>query len=243
METIWDASQSTQVIQDQIPSLTTSYEYRVQSIFQPASCEVPIVLSESNLGTSILLDYTLEDQMVTLNWTPYKEYIDDLSGYIIQRRSGSGEFFDVQSVGPTTTSWNETVQSVINGYQPGELQYKVLAVENQSGTDDPGISLSNIITVTVETNLQVPSAFTPGSNDMNFEFKPLIDFAPKDYILIVVDRGGRKMFESTNPGEGWDGRFQSGEFVNEGVYVYYIQFTDYTGRFSSFTGNVTVLYP
>jgi gliding motility-associated-like protein len=119
----------------------------------------------------------------------------------------------------------------------------VLAVEYQSGSGDPGISYSNIISVTVETNMQVPSAFTPGSNDMNFEFKPLIDFAPKDYIMIIMDRGGRKMFETTNPGEGWDGRFQNGEFVNEGVYVYYIQFTDYTGRFKSFTGNVAALYP
>jgi hypothetical protein len=78
---------------------------------------------------------------------------------------------------------------------------------------------------------------------MNFEFKPLMDFAPKDYIMIVVDRGGRKMFETTDPGEGWDGRFKGGDFANEAVYVYYIQYTDYTGLFKTFTGNVTVLYP
>ena len=99
------------------------------------------------------------------------------------------------------------------------------------------------MTVSVETTLRVPNAFTPGSNDMNAEFKPLIDFAPKDYLLVVMDRGGRKVYESNNPGEGWNGRFQNGDFVNEGVYVYYIQFTDYTGLFKSLTGNVTVLYP
>jgi gliding motility-associated-like protein len=91
--------------------------------------------------------------------------------------------------------------------------------------------------------MQVPSAFTPGSNDMNAEFKPLLDFAPKEYLMLILDRGGRKMFETTNPGEGWDGRFQGGEFANEGVYVYYIQYTDYTGLSKSSTGNVTVLYP
>ena len=56
--------------------------------------------------------------------------------------------------------------------------------------------------------MQVPSAFTPGSNDMNSEFKPLMDFAPREYLMIVVDRGGRKMFETTDTDEGWDGRFQ-----------------------------------
>lgn len=241
--TIKDASQSTQLIQDQFPTSTSSYEFIVQSVFHPTACGAPIVLSESNAGTSILLDYELEDQIVTLNWVPYHNYVEGLSGYVVQRRSGNGEFYDIQNLGPGTTVWNETVESLINGFQPGELQYKVLAVENHSGPGDQNISISNTITVAVETNLQVPSAFTPGSNDMNFEFKPRIDFAPKDYRMIVMDRGGRKMFETTDPGDGWDGRFHSGAFVNEGVYVYYIQFTDYTGLFKSFTGNVTVLFP
>lgn len=243
VETIWDASQTTRTIQDQFPTSTDRYEYVVQSIFQPASCPVPLVISESNTGTNILLTHTLDDQIVSLNWVAYEAYPSGLSGYVIQRRNSSGEFVDVETVGPGTTSWNETVQSVINGFQPGELQYKVLAIENPGGSGDPGISASNIITVTVETTLRIPSAFTPTSNDINAEFKPLIDFAPREYLLIVMDRGGRKVFESTDPGEGWNGRFQNGEFVNEGVYVYYIQYTDYTGLFKSLTGNITVLYP
>ncbi|MEN8226918.1 MAG: gliding motility-associated C-terminal domain-containing protein [Bacteroidota bacterium] len=243
VETITDAGQSTQTIHDQFPTSSSSYEYLVQSVFTPPNCNDPIVISESNPGKNIVLGYELADQMVTLSWTPYDEYDNGLSGYIIQRSSSTEEFIDIQSVGPATTTWTETIQSVINGFQPGALEYKVIAVENQGGPGHPGRSISNIITVTVETNIQVPNAFTPGSNDMNFEFKPIIDFAPKDYLMIVVDRGGRKMYETTDPGAGWDGRFQTGKFVNEGVYVYYIQFTDYTGMFKSFTGNVTVLFP
>ena len=60
---------------------------------------------------------------------------------------------------------------------------------------------------------------------------------------MIMDRGGRKVFETYNSSEGWDGRFLNGEFVNEGVYVYFIQYTDYTGLFKTHTGNVTVLYP
>ena len=242
VQTILDAGQTTQ-ISDNFPTFTSSYEYRVQSIFLPLSCVEPIVISESNPGTSILLGYNIDEQIVTLNWNSYNTYINGLSGYTIQRRNGSGEFYDIQTVGPGTTSWSENLQSVINGFQPGELQYKVIAFGNQGGPGDPGFSVSNIISVTVESHLQIPNAFTPGSNDMNFEFKPIIDFAPKNYTMIIVDRGGRKLFETTDPGQGWDGRFQSGKFVQEGVYVYYIQYTDYTGISNSFTGNVTVLYP
>jgi gliding motility-associated-like protein len=106
----------------------------------------------------------------------------------------------------------------------------------------PGISESNTVDVAVETHMEVPNAFTPGSNDMNFEFKPVIDFAPREYVLIVFDRGGRKVFETTDPGEGWDGTY-SGGYVMEGVYVYYIQYTDFTGISRSISGNVTVIFP
>jgi len=243
IQSLYNETNQTSVIRDQIQTSVTNYEYIVQSVYQPEECISPLVISESNPGTSILLKDSLQDQITTLTWTPYETYESGLSGYIIQRKSGTGEFYDIESVGPGTTLWSESVQSVINGFQPGDLQYKVLAVSNHDGQGDPSLSASNIVSVSVETELKVPSAFTPGSNDMNFEFKPVIDFAPKKYILIIYDRAGRKLFETVDPGEGWDGRFRNGEFVNEGVYVYYIQFTDYTGLFNSITGNVTVLYP
>lgn len=243
VQTILNATETSTVIRDQVRTFETNYEYIVQSVYQPVECSSPIIISESNPGTSILLGGVLRDQITTLTWYPYETYNSGLSGYIVQRRSGNGEFHDVGTVGPGTTTWSESVQSVINGFQPGELQYKVIAVSNLNGEAGPYQSVSNIVSITVVTDLQVPSAFTPGSNDMNFEFKPIIDFAPKKYILVIFDRGGRKLFETTDPGEGWDGRFRNGELVNEGVYVYYIQYTDYTGLYKSFAGNLTVLYP
>jgi gliding motility-associated-like protein len=243
METLWNISESPQIIQDQVPTGIDSYQYMVQSLFQPPSCDKSLVVSESNYGNNILLINEINDQIVHLSWTPYQTYVPGLAGYTIQRRSGSGEFIDIEMVGPLTTQWQENVQSAINGFQPGELQYRVIAIGNPNGMGTQEQSLSNITTAAIETHLQAPSAFTPGSNDINSEFKPLMDFAPAEYVMMVMDRGGRKMFETSDPGEGWDGRFKGGEFVNEGVYVYYIQYTDYTGLFRTFTGNLTVLYP
>jgi hypothetical protein len=204
------------------------------------------VISESNTGNSILLENELVDRLLTLSWTAYSEFETGLAGYTIQRRGGEGEFIDIETVGPGTTQWQESITSLINGFQPGELQYRVLALSNGGGMGQPGTSISNIITVNVETKMQVPNAFTPGnpgSSGVDHEFKPLMDFGPESYLMIVVDRAGRKLFESTQADQGWDGRYQNGEFVNEGVYVYYIQYTDYTGITRSLTGNVTVLYP
>jgi hypothetical protein len=243
VSTLWNVSQPSHMIRDQVPAGINSYQYMVESVFQPAGCDKTLVISQSNTANSILLTNLLQGQTVYLEWTPYVHYLSGLESYVIQRKSGSGEFVDIESVGPSTTSWSEELETVINGFQPGEVQYKVLAIENENGLGDSGISASNISSIAVETHMKFPSAFTPGSGDINQEFKPLMDFGPEKYLLVVVDRGGRKMFETTNPGEGWDGRYQGGDYVQEGVYVYYVQYTDYTGLFKTITGNITVLYP
>ncbi len=242
VQTFWNSTLPVMTYTDLTSTWGNSYEYIVQSIYQPESCAHPITVSQSNPGTSILLQSSLTDRVAQLLWNPYETYATGLSGYIIQRRNGTGEFIEVASTGPETTSWHETIESVINGYQPGELQYKVIALGNQVEGSDPGISFSNIVSVAVETSIRVPNAFTPGRSS-NYLFKPVIDFAPEKYIMIVYDRGGRKLFETLDPGEGWDGTNASGGYAMEGVYVYFIQYTDYTGLSKALSGSVTVIYP
>jgi len=243
VESLWNINESTKLILDAVPTSSISYQYIVESVFLPHECSTPLVLSGSNTGNNILLVNEIQNQMIILSWTPYESFEPGLAAYTIQRRNGNGEFVDVETLGPLSTQWQEPIQSIVNGFQPGEVHYRVIAQSFPNGQGIEATSYSNITAATVETHMQLPSAFTPGSNDMNFEFKPQMDFAPRKYVLIVMDRGGRKMFETNDPGEGWDGRFQGGEYVNEAVYVYYIQYTDYTGLFKTYTGNVTVLYP
>jgi gliding motility-associated-like protein len=243
VDTYWNVMESMQVVQDEVITGSSSYQYLVESVFQPVGCASSLIISKSNTGNNILLVNELNAQVLTLSWTPYESYEPGLAGYTIQRRDGSGTFIDVATVGPATTQWQESIEPLVNGFQAGEFQYRVIALSNPHNGGIEEQSFSNITTVELETQMQVPSAFTPNSNDINSEFKPLMDFAPREYLMIVIDRGGRKMFETTDPGEGWDGRFQGGSFVDEAVYVYYIQYTDYTGLFKTYTGNVTVLYP
>lgn len=243
VDTYWNVMESTQVVQDTVSTGSSTYQYLIESVFTPVGCASSIVISHSNTGNNILLVNELNDQIVTLSWTAYESYVPGLASYTIQRKDGNGIFVDVGSTGPLTTQWQESITPPVNGFQPGEFQYRIIAVSNphNGGTEEQ--SISNITSAVVETHTQIPSAFTPNSNDINSQFKPLFDFSPRDYLMIVVDRGGRKMFETTDPNEGWDGRFQGGSLVDEAVYVYYIQYTDYTGLFRTHTGNITVLYP
>lgn len=238
--TILDAGSSPQMVTDEFPTSSDRYEYLVQSLYMAPSCPDPIILSESNAGTNVLLTSETDNQTISLSWTAYTQFPEGLAGYTIERRGENGEFIEVDQVGPGNTSWQETLGSLLDGFQAGELEYRVIALESGGGD---GRSRSNTVAVQVETHVQIPNAFTPGSNDMNFEFKPFFDFVPRDYLMIILDRAGRKLFETKDPGDGWDGRARGGDYVSEGVYVYHIQFNDFTGRFSTYTGNVTVLYP
>jgi len=239
---IWDSNQSQMDFTDNVATQENNFVYQVQSIYKPESCSQAITVSESNIGTSILLKSSLEGEIAHLSWTPYEAYATGLSGYVIQRKSGDGEFIDVASVGAETTMWQESIESVVAGYQPGEVKYKVMALSYQVDGTDTGISVSNIVSVEMETTMEVPNAFTPGRST-NYLFKPVFDFAPSKYQMIVYDRVGRKIFESSDPTFGWDGTFNGGDFVMEGVYVYYIQYTDYTMLSKTLSGNVTVIYP
>jgi gliding motility-associated-like protein len=240
--TIWNSTQSQMDYIDNVATQENNYVYQIQSIYQPETCSQAITVSESNIGTSILLESNLNGQIAQLSWNPYEEYATGLSGYVIQRKSGDGEFIDVASVGAETTTWQESIESIVNGYQPGKIQYQVHALSYQVDGTDTGVSVSNIVSVLMESTMKVPNAFTPGRST-NYLFAPVFDFAPSKYQMIVYDRAGRKLFETSDPSQGWDGTFNGGDFVMEGVYVYYIQYTDYTTLSRAHSGNVTVIYP
>jgi gliding motility-associated-like protein len=244
VSSIFNPGQATQVVQDQVQTSVNSFQYAVQSIYQPGECSSPLLISESLPRPNILLQGFYENQMTTLTWTPYQAGMADISGYIIQRKKDEVDFITVETgISPETGTWREHIETFLNGHQLGEIQYRVIAVGVSGGYGNPGESVSNVVDIHIETNMQVPNAFTPESGDINSLFKPILDFAPKKFSMVIYDRAGRKLFESSDPGYGWDGRFGDGNFVDEGIYVYYIQYTDYTGLFKTMTGNVTVLYP
>jgi len=242
VETIWDPGQATTTYLDDTPTAISSYQYKVQALYRPQGCSEPAILMESNPGTSILLKGELDGRVAMLDWTPYIEYESGLSGYIIQRKNTEGEFIDIQAVGSGATSWSEPIEPG-DGFQPGRIQYRVLAVSNPVAQGQAGISESNTLDINMESSFLVPDAFTPGSNDINALFRPQVDFTPRDYVLMVLDRNGRILFETRDPGEGWDGTAFGRGYVIEGVYVYHIRYSDFAGISRSLTGNVTVIFP
>jgi gliding motility-associated-like protein len=87
-------------------------------------------------------------------------------------------------------------------------------------------SINDTLTVTItDALLLVPNTFTPNGDGANDEFR-VVYRSLKDFSMVVFNRWGRKMYESTNPAEGWDGTFAGGR-VPPGVYFYYIEAKGY----------------
>jgi gliding motility-associated-like protein len=73
----------------------------------------------------------------------------------------------------------------------------------------------------------VPNAFTANQDGMNEVFAPVfsnIDLV-RDYRLVIFDRWGTVVYESTDPHEKWTGGYQkSNYYVDVGVYTWLLYF-------------------
>jgi len=85
----------------------------------------------------------------------------------------------------------------------------------------------------------VPDAFSPnndGQNDVLYVFGGCIT----SMTFQVFDRWGNKVFESNNPSQGWDGKY-NGEVMNTGTYVYHLMATLSNNTTVTRKGNITLV--
>ncbi len=94
-----------------------------------------------------------------------------------------------------------------------------LTVSDVIGGCSDSKSMDNSLEV-IEMELEAPNVFTPNGDGYNDEFV-VVYSSVKTFKMVIVNRWGRKVFSTTNPAEGWDGRI-SGRKAAEGVYFVYI---------------------
>jgi len=69
----------------------------------------------------------------------------------------------------------------------------------------------------------IPNVFTPNGDGINDKFFPVIKCDLKQYTLLVFNRWGKLIFESTDQNEKWDGKYNDKE-APDGVYFYRMNF-------------------
>lgn len=71
----------------------------------------------------------------------------------------------------------------------------------------------------------IPNAFTPNGDGNNDIFKPVINcnIVSGTYVFHVYNRWGERVFESSNPNDGWSGK-QWTQLQPNGTYFYFLKF-------------------
>jgi gliding motility-associated-like protein len=91
-----------------------------------------------------------------------------------------------------------------------------------------------------DENANVPNGFTPNGDGINDIFRPLgsSEFV-SEFEMTVWNRWGQEVFRSTDPLNGWDGKFK-GQDAQSGVYAYIINYKSIYKELKMVKGNVTL---
>ncbi|MDX1652541.1 MAG: PKD domain-containing protein [Brumimicrobium sp.] len=95
------------------------------------------------------------------------------------------------------------------------------------------------VVVNFEEIVEVPSAFSPNGDNFNdLLFVKGIGITGIEFKIF--NRYGQMVFETDDINEGWDGTF-NGEPLNQGVFVYTLEFDLVNGESGTREGNITLI--
>jgi gliding motility-associated-like protein len=124
----------------------------------------------------------------------------------------------------------------------GNMTYTVTLIANNfAGCADTAEAQ---VTIADELIFYVPNVFTPDGNSINNTFFPVFTagYDVYDYHLLIYNRWGEVVFESYNAAVGWDGTYGDQGLVEDGVYIWQIEFGEtMSDKRHKQRGHVTVL--
>lgn len=197
----------------------------------------------SNVARTMLLKVRANDSLFNeLNWSSYSGYIGlPLTYEIFRAIDGIWDPSPIVTVPQTQTTFKDDVTAYKE--QGGLFAYVIASLEgsgNQFLFADT--SMSNSGTALQKPRIYVPSAFDPNSSEsLNRTFYPHGVFVnSQDYLFMVFNRWGEKVFETNEINKGWDGKYNGIE-VEGDVYTYYVRFTSSSGYLFENRGTVTLI--
>lgn len=186
-----------------------------------------------------------------LVWTSYQGWGGDVARYeVFRRENNSGNFIKVgETLGDDTTYTDYDIADLIQADpENGRFCYYIRAVEgpNPNGfvtnTGDPFSALSNQECVNQQARMFMATAFRPNSNvPENRLFGPALELDDVDeFHFYIMNRWGKKVFETKDPTTKWDGTYQ-GQEAQAGVYVYYVKYATPGDKAQEERGNFTLV--
>lgn len=180
-----------------------------------------------------------------LNWTAYSFWESGTANYEIVRLGNASPEEKSMLANPEETSFIDDNLDVRSGI----ASYRVVANQQAdpvSFTGSPRMvsgnaqSLSNTIELLQKPVVYIPNAFTPNGDAVN-EFWNIRDLYVKDYNLVVYNKWGQLIYESTSKDDKWTGASNSGDIAPSDVYIYRLIYTGYDESRTVMQGNVSII--
>lgn len=130
-------------------------------------------------------------------------------------------------------------EPVIKSPLGGKYKLELIAISSDNCRDSTEI----ILLVTEKASIYIPNSFTPDDNGHNEIFRVYgLEKTADKYFLRIYSRWGEKLFETTNPKQGWDGRYgPDAKLCQEGQYVFLMHCVDIFGNSYNRKGTVLLL--
>ena len=222
---------------DSDADITKVNYYRLSAI---NNCGVPITFSNIASNIVLLLNRNGNEDKIDLTWNSYREWMGNVGEYKLNVNTGNGweEFSSLLSGDTTLTINYSDLMYQVTGK---EVCFMIKAAEASNPYGVMGESYSSQICIPVTENIIVPNIFTPDNNTINDYFKPVLSFTPLAYRLIITDIQRKKVFETNNYLEEWNGT-KKGNPLPQGVYLWYLKVSTPSGMSIEKTGTVTIIF-
>lgn len=122
---------------------------------------------------------------------------------------------------------------------PDSMITYTLVVANQIGCTSEAKIILSPISDCLEEIIVVPTGFSPNNDGHNDIFRTM--GLAEINLFRIFNRWGEMVFETTNPSEGWDGKYK-GKELNTDVYIWYLEaICPLDGKMVSRKGDVTLI--
>ncbi|MEO8760809.1 MAG: PKD domain-containing protein [Bacteroidia bacterium] len=191
------------------------------------------------------------------SWGPTDTDIDDPAITFVNQAIGAGPYVpvtygqygvhyylgDIYAANQTSNyvDNNTTFQHVYDHYDPATYTVTQWVVNNLGCKD----SITKEVVILPNFTFYIPNAFSPNGDGANEGFKGTgVGIDNKTYNLWVFDRWGNMLFYSDDLEKAWDGHMKGNAdrpVLQEDVYVWKVNFHDFTGKRHDFHGTVTLI--
>jgi len=152
---------------------------------------------------------------------------------------------DVTTSGATYTWQDGSSNSTFQVTGPGVYSVSVQVGTCLSASDNISITYHTCDTTIIGPTplpgiLTMPNVLTPNNDDQNDLFVPILMENISSATLLIYNRWGQKLFETSDLKTGWNGK-TDGKNCPDGVYFWILDYTDNAGTRFGLQGSLSLL--